>query len=68
MIHVTKTQKWDFDMPKSCFGCPMHDTVRDGGCTLDFCELIKGCCYVVNVDKNKRDKKCPLVDGQTYII
>ena len=68
MIHVTKTQKWDFDMPKSCFGCPMHDMVRDSGCTIDVCNLIRGCWETINVNEKKRDKKCPLVDGQTYTI
>ena len=82
MIHVTKTQSWNFEIPKSCRECPMRYSERDGNCTIEFCRLKNHKRWekntvsykkVVLTDegekyKYKRDKHCPLKNGESYAI
>ena len=78
MIRITKTQEWDFEMPKSCSKCPMSDSYDSGeGFWIECCNLKKaldksGDWTKHTIDyrtmREQRDKNCPLVDGKTYNI
>lgn len=79
MVHITKTQKWDFEIPDSCNNCPMKKTVQDGNCSILFCMLKNDADWTKNtinyykyIYPNQRqffrDKNCPLHDEQSYTI
>jgi len=71
MVHVTKTQQWDFEIPDTCVKCPMHYSGRGEGFSIEYCMLKKDRDFPYNTVKlreDSRDDNCPAENGQSYAI
>jgi len=71
MIKITKIQEYEFEMPDSCYYCPVLKSDHDMNCCINSCELKKDPDWTketVNANYDKRDPKCPLEDGKSYTI
>ena len=79
MVHVTKIQHWDFELPNRCVDCPMRTSEPYGNATIESCLLKNNKNWVDNTIVHSRniypntrqyfrDKNCPAKDGQSYTI
>ena len=79
MIHVTKIQRWDFEIPNRCIDCPMRKSTQYGNAEIEYCLLKNNENWVENTITHSRrvypnniqyfrDRNCPAKDGQSYTI